>query len=867
MRRILALWLLELLLLPTLALAQGETPVRIKDGVAGQGEADVTSGRLLVDPSGVTSPVSAASLPLPTGAATEATLGTLLLNSTLTGRFPAGGTPADNESNSVTLSIIRSYLYCFDGSTWDRCPGNSTDGLLVNLGANNDVTVTGTVSVSNYDGIVRDGTGDTTQANVSSGRLHVDGSGVTQPISAASLPLPTGAATAANQDGIIRDGAGDTTQANVSSGRLHVDGSGVTQPVSGTVTANQGGAPWSVAGPAADGAAVSGNPVRIGGKDGSGNTQDIATDTSGELQVDVLTLPSVTIGSFPDNEPFNVAQFGGSAVATGTGTGGAGIPRVTVSNDSAVRVWDGTNTASVNGSNQLAVNCGNCTGSGVSQQDKTGFTAGSGNMVPVGGYRDDTSPSTLAEGEAGAARLTENRAFHVNLRDASGNEVSAGGGTQYDEDTAHNSGDKLTLAGVVRNDAGTALAADQDRTVLQVDSTGALRVSGGASVQTASDTITADEDTSALALSAGINGAGVTITGTWVATLIPEVSLDGGTTWSATDLWSIAGEAMTQSITANGQFVFPFLAGVSNVRVRADAYTSGTATVAFRATSAPSVPPWGAERPPGGSPPTHAMYAGGTDGTNLRGLKTDTNGELQVDILTLPTATVAGTAADGAAVSGNPVRIGGKDGSGNTQDIATDTSGELQVDVLSLPANASVNVAQFGGSATVTGTGASGSGIPRVTVSNDSAVRIRDDAGNEIKSSTGRPLNADRGLTVRQPIACTQKIAISQTADTQLITGTSGQRVYFCAIFINANAAETWNLIEGTGSVCATSPTAIIGSTTEGSGVSSAAQGGVAMATGVPFMQTGVDTNNVCLTQVGSSRITGFISYEVAAND
>lgn len=38
------------------------------------------------------------------------------------------------------------------------------------------------------------------------------------------------------------------------------------------------------------------------------------------------------------------------------------------------------------------------------------------------------------------------------------------------------------------------------------------------------------------------------------------------------------------------------------------------------------------------------------------------------------------------------------------------------------PANASTNVAQFGGNAVVTGTGASGLGIPRVTVSNDSTV-------------------------------------------------------------------------------------------------------------------------------------------------
>lgn len=71
---------------------------------------------------------------------------------------------------------------------------------------------------------------------VSSTRLLVDGSGVTQPVSAASLPLPSGAATAANQtsgnaslsslDGKI------PSNLTVNSTRLLVDGSGVTQPTS-----------------------------------------------------------------------------------------------------------------------------------------------------------------------------------------------------------------------------------------------------------------------------------------------------------------------------------------------------------------------------------------------------------------------------------------------------------------------------------------------------------------------------------------------------------------------------------------------------------------------------------------------------------
>lgn len=96
------------------------------------------------------------------------------------------------------------------------------------------------------------------------GLLRVDGSGVTQPISASSLPLPTGAATEATlaklavlqgsttsgQSGTLTLGAVTTaaptyTTAQSSplslttAGALRVDASGSTQPVSGTVTVVQ----------------------------------------------------------------------------------------------------------------------------------------------------------------------------------------------------------------------------------------------------------------------------------------------------------------------------------------------------------------------------------------------------------------------------------------------------------------------------------------------------------------------------------------------------------------------------------------------------------------------------------------------------
>lgn len=209
------------------------------------------------------------------------------IGSTLAPLFPNAFASADNIA-AQTATFMHGGCMGWDGANWDRClltagalnvsvqnatlavtqSGTWNIGTVTTLTSiTNPVAVTGTfwqatqpisgtvtanagsgtftVSGTTFDGILRDGTGDTTQANVTSGRLNVDGSGVTQPISAASLPLPTGAATSANQDGIIRDGTGDTTQANVTNGRLNVDGSGVTQPVSGTVTANQGGT-WTV---------------------------------------------------------------------------------------------------------------------------------------------------------------------------------------------------------------------------------------------------------------------------------------------------------------------------------------------------------------------------------------------------------------------------------------------------------------------------------------------------------------------------------------------------------------------------------------------------------------------------------------------
>lgn len=65
--------------------------------------------------------------------------GTVSVSGAVDTELPAAAALADNTANP-TVPGVGAFGMVFDGSTWDRAPGTSADGLLVNLGANNDVT-------------------------------------------------------------------------------------------------------------------------------------------------------------------------------------------------------------------------------------------------------------------------------------------------------------------------------------------------------------------------------------------------------------------------------------------------------------------------------------------------------------------------------------------------------------------------------------------------------------------------------------------------------------------------------------------------------------------------------------------------------
>jgi len=176
-----------------------------------------------------TQPVSAVSLPLPTGAATssaqtaaQTTLNTIATNTTSASTPTVSGTVTANAGTNLNTSLLAiesgGHLASIDlkvpalgqALAADSVPIVLTSSQLSTLTPLSSITATQTTG-TNLHTVVDSGT---ITANAGTGTFAVDASGhtvpvsgtfwqATQPISAASLPLPTGAATSANQSTII----------------------------------------------------------------------------------------------------------------------------------------------------------------------------------------------------------------------------------------------------------------------------------------------------------------------------------------------------------------------------------------------------------------------------------------------------------------------------------------------------------------------------------------------------------------------------------------------------------------------------------------------------------------------------------------
>lgn len=257
-------------------------------------------------------------------------------------------------------------------------------------------------------------------------------------------------------------------------------------------------------------------------------------------------------------------------------------------------------------------------------------------------------------------------------------------------------------------------------------------------------------------------------------------------------------------------------------------------------------------------------------------------------------AQVQGAGASGATKAGNPVQIGGV--FNTTQPTVTTGQGvELQASargsLLVTPsvegfpvtpaANSSVNLAQVGGTNTVTGGVAGTQGVGGTTASAGT------NAGNPVKiagvfnttaptftnGQLGDVSMDNRGAiwvapsTANDPCVWrTKSVAfINTTAGATLLTGTASNKTYLCSVQLVAAAATNVAIVEGTGTVCATNTGQLFGGATAATGWNFAANGGLTFGgANATVAVTTVNANNVCILVSAANQISGSFTYVTA---
>lgn len=252
--------------------------------------------------------------------------------------------------------------------------------------------------------------------------------------------------------------------------------------------------------------------------------QPIPGDSANGLDVDVTRLPSLPVGnnnigdvdvaSLP-SLPAGNNNIGDVDVLTLPNTTNAGATAKTTDYDTG----GGTDTVTMFG--VALPGAGGAVAGGTAtnplRTDPTGTTAqpvtdnGGSLTVDDGGSTlgvDDNGGSLTIDAPTGTPVNVQigdgtrqatvrdtgtSDSLNVAIVDGSGNQITSfGGGTQYAEDTAHVSGDQVTMAGVVQQSADAALSGDGDRAVLQVDANGYLKVNVKAGGGTGGTAVTDD---------------------------------------------------------------------------------------------------------------------------------------------------------------------------------------------------------------------------------------------------------------------------------------------------------------------------------------------------------------------------------------
>lgn len=442
----------------------------------------------------------------------------------------AGDPVTDTTNNAIRVNIVAGAVGGSGGtsSAEDAAAANADLGTPA-YSVRNDSVTGATSADGDYQPLKSD----------SAGRLYVTGTGGTFPVTDNSGSLTVDAPVATPVFVRLSDGTNpistlEVSLASVPSHAVTNAGTFVVQENGAALTAlqlidNVVGVEDAVAG-----SAYSGVPLLAVRQDSQtalaadGDFISPTIDSAGGLRVSIVAGAGSGGTAMTDDAAFtagttSITPVGAMFDDTSTDSvneNDAGIVRMSANRNMYTTLRDAAGNergANVNASNELLTSSNTELPSAAAMADDTANPTVPGvaaYMMAFDGTTwdrarlatDQTEDAAAAGGEGGPMVLTVRRDtaassagtdgdFATLNTDASGRlwvncGTGCSGGTQYAEDAAHASGNTGTLALVVRNDAGTALAADGDNIPLMVNSAGALYTAVTGTVTVASHAVT-----------------------------------------------------------------------------------------------------------------------------------------------------------------------------------------------------------------------------------------------------------------------------------------------------------------------------------------------------------------------------------------
>ncbi len=261
---------------------------------------------------------------------------------------------------------------------------------------------------------------------------------------------------------------------------------------------------------------------------------------------------------------------------------------------------------------------------GTSMTDDAAFTAATTLITPAGAMFDDVAPDSVNENDGGVVRMSANRNLYNTIRDAAGNERGANVDSSNRLTTA-----PTLVSGSVASGALASGSVSSGAYAAGAFSSGSF-ASGSIAVgaiAAGATSIADDEDVASANADRGVKILAVqraTPANTAADLDYSQLQMSAGRLW--VDPSGVTLTVASHAVTNAGTFVVQENGALLTSSQLID---DGVATVASAIT-------------------TKGMAAAGTDGTNARILKTDTSGELQVDVLTMPTVTINSPAVTNA---------------------------------------------------------------------------------------------------------------------------------------------------------------------------------------------------------------------------